>query len=447
MAVSDAAAARAADDLYRAHAGDVYRYALAILGQPADAEDVTQTTFLNAYRSLERGVRPRKPASWLLTIASNVMKQRFRSERALATAAILDDRAGRKVIEDDETPTIGELLAALRAIPPLQRQAIVLREFEGRSYTEIAEILDVTTSALETLLFRARRSLAEELQSQLSCTDAQLALSRAVDGRLRRKERRRLRGHLEECAECARFARVQQRHRRAFRGLALVPVPVSLGLFRGLETPGALAAALPPAAATGAPAAGGILGGAIALKAAAAVTAATVAGGVGVVGATEVEPTNTRTVPVRAEAPAERTGHVAPPAVRSPGRGVDVGSASANGLGRVGAGRRAARSTPPGAMKRASPARSHEGRGAVPTEPRAAARSNTRRGSELRVPPPRADRTPRANARSENGSAPKAERTPPARGRAERGQRPRETVTRERPETGNRPAERERGRP
>jgi RNA polymerase sigma-70 factor (ECF subfamily) len=445
MAVSDAAAARAADDLYRAHAGDVYRYALAVLGQPADAEDVTQTTFLNAYRSLERGVRPRKPTSWLLTIASNVMKQRFRSERAHATAAILDDRAGQKVIEDDETPTIGELLAALRAIPPLQRQAIVLREFEGRSYTEIAEILDVTTSALETLLFRARRSLAEELQSQLSCTDAQLALSRAADGRLRRKERRRLRGHLEECAECARFARVQQRHRRAFRGLALVPVPVSLGLFRGLETPGALAAALSPAAATGAPAAGGILGGAVALKAAAVVTAATVAGGVGVVGAKEVEPTKTRTVPVRAEAPAERTGHVAPPAVRPPGRGVAVGrSASANGLGRVGAGRRAARSTPPGATRRASPARSHEGRGAIPTE-RAAAQSNARHGSKPRMLPPKANRAPRETVRRANGgSAPKG-KTLPAAGRrgAEHAQRPRET----RPGAGDRATKRERERP
>ena len=65
-----------------------------------------------------------------------------------------------------------------------RRQAIVLREFEGRSYAEIAEILGVTTSALETLLFRARRSLAEELEHQLTCTEAQLAVSQSVDGRL-----------------------------------------------------------------------------------------------------------------------------------------------------------------------------------------------------------------------------------------------------------------------
>src|ERR671919_756716 len=236
MAVSDAghAAAGAIDDLYRAHASDVYRYALAVLGHPADAEDVTQTTFLNAYRSLEQGVRPRKPSNWLLTIATNVMKERFRAERSAPRAALVDDRLAGDASED-ASPTISELMTALRRIPPTQRQAIVLREFEGRSYREIAEILEVTSSALETLLFRARRSLAEELESQLTCTEAQLAVSRATDERLGRKERRRLREHLDECPDCTRFARLQQRNRRALRGLVLMPVPISLALLKGFE--------------------------------------------------------------------------------------------------------------------------------------------------------------------------------------------------------------------
>src|SRR6188474_1922606 len=216
------AASRALDDLYREHGAAVFRYALAVLGNRADAEDVTQTTFLNAYRSLEQGVRPRKPANWLLTIASNAIKQRFRQDQARPRTVELDDRiAGHEA--DDEGPTVGEVLTALSKIPPQQRQAIVLREFEGRSYGEIADILGVTTSALETLLFRARRSLAEELQHHLTCTEAQLAVSRAADGRLGRKERRRLREHLEECPDCSSFARLQQRHRGALRTLLLVP--------------------------------------------------------------------------------------------------------------------------------------------------------------------------------------------------------------------------------
>src|SRR4029453_15181426 len=168
MAVTETGhfASREVDDLYRRHGGEVYRYAYAVLGNHADAEDVTQTTFLNAYRALEQGVRPRKPSNWLLTIASNAIKQRFRQEQARPRYVELDERLAGTEAEDDDGPSVGELLTALPKIPPQQRQAIVLGEFEGRSYAEIAEILGVTTSALETLLFRARRSLAEELAHQ-----------------------------------------------------------------------------------------------------------------------------------------------------------------------------------------------------------------------------------------------------------------------------------------
>lgn len=332
MAVSRAGhtAARAIDDLYRGHAAEVYRYALAVLGHPGDAEDVTQTTFLNAYRSLESGVRPRKPSNWLLTIASNVIKQRFREELSRPRQALLGEPVAEDVSED-ETPSIGELMAALRQIPPTQRQAIVLREFEGRSYREMAEILGVTTSALETLLFRARKSLAEEIANQLSCIDAQLAISRAADRRLGRKERRRLRTHLAECPDCARFARLQQRNRRALRGLALVPVPVLEWPFRGLDVPAAAALSVPTATA-GAGAAAGVFGGTVVLKAAAVVTAASVAGGVGIVGGAEVDRKDARKTPVPVEAverPGKRVGQVAPRGVTVPGRGVAVGRTGA----------------------------------------------------------------------------------------------------------------------
>ena len=416
MAVSEAghAAAYALDDLYRAHADDVYRYALAVLGNPADAEDVTQTTFLNAYRSLESGVRPRKPSCWLLTIASNVMKQRFRAERARPASAPLDERlAGAQT--DDAGPTIGELLVALGKIPPLQRQAIVLREFEGRSYSEIAEILDVSTSALETLLFRARKSLAEELASSLTCTEAQFAVSRAADGRLGRKERRRLREHMAECPDCTRFARVQPRHRRAFRGLALVPIPLSDWVLRAVETPSAAAATLPVAATAGSGGLAGVLGGGVAVKAAAVVTAASVAGGVGVVGAAEVEPKKDRKAPVRAEAPGERLGQVAPRGVVVPGNGVAVGKVGKSDLpgrrnGRAAAGQGAAKA--PGLTTKKLDPRSRSAksvpseRGAKTQTPRATQATPRVRGSAaLRTP--RAAAAPRSS-RPRPGSSPSA---------------------------------------
>jgi len=341
MAVTESGhlASREVDDLYRRHRGEIYRYALAVLGNHADAEDVTQTTFLNAYRSLEQGVRPRKPSNWLLTIASNTIKQRFRQERTRPRQVEFDERTAEAATEEDEGPSVGELLVALSKIPQQQRQAIVLREFEGRSYAEIAEILGVTTTALETLLFRARRSLAEELEHQLTCTDAQSAISRATDGRLGRKERRRLRDHLGECPDCAQFASLQQRHRRALKGLMLVPIPLSLTFFKGIE--GTATAATMPAGASAAAVgatvgvagatSGGLFAGGIALKTAAVVTAVTMAGGVAVAGSSEIGSKPAGKPPAQSDKPGERLGQVAPRGVSVPGNGIARGKANAPG--------------------------------------------------------------------------------------------------------------------
>jgi RNA polymerase sigma factor (sigma-70 family) len=428
MAVTETghAASLAIDDLYRRHGSEVYRYALAVLGNHADAEDITQTTFLNAYRSLEQGVRPRKPANWLLTIASNAIKQRFRHDSARPRQVVLDDRIADRGSEgtDGTGPTVGEILTALSHIPPQQRQAIVLREFEGRSYREIAEILGVTTSALETLLFRARRSLAEEIESQLSCTEAQLAISRAADERLGRKERRRLRIHVQECPDCARFARLQQRNRRAFRGLALVPVPVLDWPFRGLEAPAAAAVGVPAATAG---VTTGVFGGGVAVKAAAVVTAASVAGGVGLVGGAEVERKKPPKAPARVEAtdrPGKRVGQVAPRGVTVPGRGVAVGHTATaskpgkrNGVvrNRAGAGRPAS-----GVAKQAERPAQVNAKGQVPPNGRSAEAKKKPRAKPEAAKAVGRSPAPKENVRGRGVAAPTYQ-TPvaPARGRGQ----------------------------
>ena len=198
-------AASELDELYRLHAAEVFRYAYAVLGNRADAEDITQTTFVNALRALERGEKPRKPTNWLITIAHNLIRQRFRQQQARPLEVELD-RDVAAAEDADDGPSIDELVRALQKIPPTQRQALVLRELEGRSYAEIGELLGVSQSALEALIFRARRSLAEELENLVTCDRAELALTRQADGRLGRKERRRLIAHLDECASCARVA-------------------------------------------------------------------------------------------------------------------------------------------------------------------------------------------------------------------------------------------------
>ena len=149
---------RAFDQLYRKHAREVYQYALALTANPADAEDVTQTTFLNAYRAFQKGERPQKPHNWLITIAHNVCRMRWRSAGSRPREVTLEE-APEPASRDDEQPDVDEVLTALAALSFNQRSAIVMRELEGRSYQEISGVLGLSVSAVEALLFRARRNL------------------------------------------------------------------------------------------------------------------------------------------------------------------------------------------------------------------------------------------------------------------------------------------------
>jgi RNA polymerase sigma factor (sigma-70 family) len=224
---------RAFERLYRRHVTDVYRYVLAVLQNEADAEDATQTTFLSAYRAFERGQRPERPQNWLIAIAHNVCRQRFReSARRPRLVELEDDVAAREV--DIGTPNAEDIRRALGYLAFNQRAALVMRELQGRSYGEIADILGVSNGAVETLLFRARRAMREQLEGGLSCGDAELALSKRVDGELSFGERGALRAHLRECPECAALERRLRFRGRALKQIALVPLPQSLGsLFGG----------------------------------------------------------------------------------------------------------------------------------------------------------------------------------------------------------------------
>jgi RNA polymerase sigma factor (sigma-70 family) len=279
---------RAFERLYRRHVGDVYRYAFAVMRNQPDAEDITQTTFLNAYRAFQRGERPERPHNWLIAIAHNVCRQRFRQSARRPVEVSFDDDVAASLVETEATPTGEDIRRALGHLAFTQRAALVMRELEGRSYAEIADILELTTGAVETLIFRARRALREQLESTLTCAEAELAISKQLDGRLSRSAKGALRAHLRECPECATFARRQRAQRTALRSLAAIPVPPWLAsLFGG---------------------GGASVGGGLAVKAAVAVTAGVAIGGAGYVGVTDavtrdhraaVDPSPRSSAPVR----------------------------------------------------------------------------------------------------------------------------------------------------
>jgi RNA polymerase sigma factor (sigma-70 family) len=153
--------------LYEQYANQIFRYCLHQLGCREEAEDAVQSTFLNAFRGIKRGVVPEVESAWLFKIAHNVCLSRRRSAwrrgrvESPADFDLVEELTPAPSRRSDEL--IG-LQDVLEQMPETQRRAILLREWQGLSYREIAEELDVSQAAVETLIFRARRSLAAGLE-------------------------------------------------------------------------------------------------------------------------------------------------------------------------------------------------------------------------------------------------------------------------------------------
>jgi RNA polymerase sigma-70 factor, ECF subfamily len=168
-AVESVPAAEGARLLYERYYDRVFGYCLYQLGSREEAEDATQTTFLWAFRGLRRGVVPRAEDSWLFTIAKNSCRARHRARGRKRQREVISDPHVLADISSAPSRQHNELIGleeALARMPELQRRAILLREWQGLSYREIAAELDITGAAVETLIFRARRSLAELLDGK-----------------------------------------------------------------------------------------------------------------------------------------------------------------------------------------------------------------------------------------------------------------------------------------
>ena len=155
--------------LYERYYDRVFGYCLYQLGSREEAEDVAQTTFMWAFRGLRRGVVPRAEASWLFTIAQNACRARHRSRGRKRAREVLSDPvqlADMSPAHAADTDDLMGLEDALARMPDQQRRAILLREWRGLSYKEIAAEMELSNAAVETLIFRARRSLADLLSGK-----------------------------------------------------------------------------------------------------------------------------------------------------------------------------------------------------------------------------------------------------------------------------------------
>ena len=149
--------------LARRHETLVYRVALRMLNRPADAEDATQDVLLLAWQALPRFRSESSFLTWLYRLTTNrclnVLRSRHPSE------ALAEELAGNQMtdLEVEHALRLEVVKAAVARLTAEQRAPFVLREFEGLSYAEIAEVLETTVPAIKSRLHRARGELASAL--------------------------------------------------------------------------------------------------------------------------------------------------------------------------------------------------------------------------------------------------------------------------------------------
>ncbi|MCK4862408.1 MAG: RNA polymerase sigma factor [Rhodobacteraceae bacterium] len=164
----DQAAARA---LMLRHAPRVLSLARRLLKDPAEAEDVTQEAMLRLWKiAPDWRAGEAKVSTWLYRVGSNLCTDRLRKKRGVGL-----DEAPEVA---DETPNVEDqmiaadrgraLREAMDRLPERQKLALNLRHFEEQSNPEIAEVLETSVEAVESLLSRARRALAADLSSNRS---------------------------------------------------------------------------------------------------------------------------------------------------------------------------------------------------------------------------------------------------------------------------------------
>ena len=160
-------------ELYRSHARDVYSYAYYRIGNHHDAEDLTEQTFLQAYRHLERARReangrPLRP--WLIRIAHNLAANYYRDrsrrpQTQLEDASVLSDlRRTDELVEEREELT--RVLEGVAELPDDRREALIMRFALDMDNREIARALGRSEGATKVLIHRAIRQLEGRLAEE-----------------------------------------------------------------------------------------------------------------------------------------------------------------------------------------------------------------------------------------------------------------------------------------
>ncbi len=152
----------AMDKLFSLHADYVYRLALSRLGAVSDAEDVTQDVFLRLIKNRRQHTQRAKFRTWLYRVTSNVVTDLLRRRGRLTLSPEPPDLV--QAANQDDQLTLHQAIAVMSQLPQRQREAVLLREFEGFSTAETAEALGISAGSVKTHLHRGLQRLRELLE-------------------------------------------------------------------------------------------------------------------------------------------------------------------------------------------------------------------------------------------------------------------------------------------
>ena len=160
------------EELVRLHLRAAYAVALGVTGDPADAEDVVQDSFIAALERIEDCQEPDRFSGWLLAIVRN-RALNFRRKQVVRSAAPLSVLNATSSDASPEQDTARELLraeltSALRELTETQRQVVLLHDLEGYKHREIGDILGISEGASRFHLSTARALLRAKLNGQMT---------------------------------------------------------------------------------------------------------------------------------------------------------------------------------------------------------------------------------------------------------------------------------------
>jgi RNA polymerase sigma-70 factor (ECF subfamily) len=160
--------AEAFDRLVRRHLRAAYLVALAVVGEPADADDICQDAFITALERLEDCRHPDRFSAWLLRIVRNRAHSHRRYEGVRRALPLEEANAHAGVATDPHRDAArselrGRLRAGLESLTEIQRQVLLLHDLEGWRHREIGDLLELPEGTVRSHLFQARRRMRERL--------------------------------------------------------------------------------------------------------------------------------------------------------------------------------------------------------------------------------------------------------------------------------------------